>query len=124
MHWVKASSVWAQGPVLQQRWQRHRFRNWYGNINSIGFGGDGESDTFEGGNWEDDFCSRQDNDVMFGFGGNDWLFGEGGWDEAVRRRRQHDHLNGGDDGWVDQLAGGPGYNWYQQDWRRSATAGG
>jgi hypothetical protein len=114
-YWVWSSAVWARKVQFYGNGGHDTFRNQYGALNSIAWGGAG-NDRLEGGSWQDDLYGGGDRDVLFGFGGHDRLFGEGGSDELFGGDG-NDTLNGGDDGWVDSLVGGSGSNWYQQDWQ-------
>jgi hypothetical protein len=63
-------------------------------------------DTLYGGVGPDVLYGGSEDDKLYGRLGHDTLHGEGG----------NDVLDGGDDFMADTLYGGPGADWFQQDW--------
>ncbi len=96
--WILPNSV--RGQVSKIEFDGHQGNDYFRNDTSIptyALGGQG-NDTLIGGSGNDQLFGRKDNDVLIGRGGEDSLFGEDG----------NDYLDGGADGIVDHLYGGPG----------------
>jgi Ca2+-binding RTX toxin-like protein len=70
------------------------------------FAGEGGDDRLSGGLGNDMMFGNGDNDLLFGQAGNDTLYGDAG----------ADHLDGGRDGYADDLNGGDGPDTFVSEW--------
>jgi Ca2+-binding RTX toxin-like protein len=98
----------------------------FGGSNSDWLDGGDDTDYIWGYGGDDHLWTGQDydynelrggteNDNLYGSYGPDLLVGDAGYDKLYGREGD-DTLDGGDDGYADILNGGPGRDWFQQEW--------